>query len=93
MIVCGLGIGPLPIHVMAPEVENGTLWWLPPYDNPPAVDIFLVANPTKRLIRAETEFINAQFSNRGYSPYFRYNLSLICPRLYRKFGTYLRFKN
>ena len=35
----------------------------------------------------------AQFSNRGHSPYFRYNLSLICPRLYRKFGTYLRFKN
>ena len=35
----------------------------------------------------------AQFSNRGHSPYFLYNLSLICPRLYRKFGTYLRFKN
>ena len=74
MIVCGLGIGPLPIHVMAPEVENGTLWWLPPYDNPPAVDIFLVANPTKRLIRAETEFIkrlraeivNTSLSERTY---------------------------
>ena len=38
-------------------------------------------------------FFFAQFSNRGHSPYFRYNLSLICPRLYRKFGTYLRFKN
>lgn len=57
MIVCGLGIGPLPIHVMAAEIEKGTLWRLPPYDKPPAIDIFLATNPTKRLIRAETEFI------------------------------------
>ena len=43
--------------------------------------------------RRSVRMIFAQFSNRGHSPYFRYNLSLICPRLYRKFGTYLRFKN
>ena len=43
--------------------------------------------------RSRNCFHITQFSNRGYSPYFRYNLSLICLRLYRKFGTYLRFKN
>ncbi len=53
MIVCGLGIGPLPVHVVEREVKDGLLWRLPPYKNPPAVDIFLVTNPKKRLNRAE----------------------------------------
>ncbi|QGX99085.1 LysR family transcriptional regulator [Roseovarius faecimaris] len=53
MIECGMGIGSLPIHVMERDVASGRLWRLPPYESPPAVDIFLVTNPAKRLNRAE----------------------------------------
>ncbi|SDN30727.1 DNA-binding transcriptional regulator, LysR family [Lutimaribacter pacificus] len=53
MILCGLGIGALPVHVVQGDVDAGRLWRLPPYDDPPAVDIFLVTNPRKRLNRAE----------------------------------------
>ena len=53
MIQCGMGIGSLPIHVVERDVADGRLWRLPPYNDPPAVDIFLVTNPSKRLNRAE----------------------------------------
>lgn len=53
MIVAGLGIGPLPLHVVRREVEDGALWRLPPYNDPPQIDIFLVVNPAKAMNRAE----------------------------------------
>jgi DNA-binding transcriptional LysR family regulator len=59
MILCGLGIGPLPVHVVERDVRDGLLWRLPPYDDPPMVDIFLVTNPKKRFNRAEAKFIDA----------------------------------
>lgn len=59
MVLCGLGIGPLPIHVARRDLEAGLLWRLPPYKAPPPVDIHLVTNPGKRLNRAETGFIDA----------------------------------
>ena len=59
MIQCGLGIGPLPVHVVKRDVENGLLWRLPPHKSPPAVDIYLVVNPRKRFNRAESIFIEA----------------------------------
>ena len=59
LISCGLGIGPLPIHVVRQDLENGTLWRLPPYENPPAVDIYVVTNPASRLSRAEGKFLAA----------------------------------
>jgi len=59
LISCGLGIGPLPIHVVSRDIENGTLWHLPPYDEPPAIDIFVVTNPASRLTRAENRFLAA----------------------------------
>jgi len=59
MIVNGLGIGPLPIHVVQRDVEDGILWRLPPYDNPPAIDIYLVWNPRTALNRAESEFLDS----------------------------------
>lgn len=58
MIRCGMGIGSLPIHVVEDDVANGLLWRLPPYDSPPEIDIFLVANPRKRLNRAEELFVS-----------------------------------
>ncbi|MCR9112996.1 MAG: LysR family transcriptional regulator [Rhodobacteraceae bacterium] len=59
MIECGLGIGSLPIHVTKRDVASGRLWRLPPYEEPPEVDIFLVTNPAKRLNRAEDLMINS----------------------------------
>lgn len=57
MIVAGLGIGPLPVHVAARDVADGLLWRLPPYDDPPAIDIYVVSNPNTRFNRAERSMI------------------------------------
>lgn len=53
MIVAGLGIGPLPIHVVRRDVEDGLLWRLPPYEDVPAIDVHVVWNPRARMNRAE----------------------------------------
>ncbi len=57
MILAGLGIGPLPVHVASKDVEAGLLWRLPPYDAPPAIDIYAVTNPGTRFNRAEQYLI------------------------------------
>lgn len=59
MILAGLGIGPMPMHVVEPDVAAGRLWPLPPYENPPAVDVYLVTNPATPLNRAEAAFVDA----------------------------------
>ena len=56
MVTCGMGIGAFPIHVVRSYVERGLLWRLPPYEDPPEVDIFLVTNPRKLNNRAERVF-------------------------------------
>jgi len=53
MIMCGLGIGSLPLHIARADERNGLLWRLPPYDDPPAIDIYLVWNPRAHFNRAE----------------------------------------
>lgn len=58
MIIAGVGIGPLPIHVVERDVDDGLLWRLPPYDDPPAVDIFLITNPRSAMSRAERLFLS-----------------------------------
>ncbi len=58
MIVAGLGIGPLPLHVARRDVRDGILWRLPPYDTPPAIDIFLLVNPDKAMNRAEKALLS-----------------------------------
>lgn len=57
MIVAGLGIGPLPLHVVAEDVASHKLWRLPPYDAPPAIDVHLVWHPRARPNRAEAAFL------------------------------------
>jgi len=57
LINAGLGIGPLPIHVVQSATDRGQLWQLPPYIDPPAIDIYLVTNPRMSLSRAERFFI------------------------------------
>jgi DNA-binding transcriptional LysR family regulator len=59
MIIGGLGIGPLPLHVMTRDQEAGLLWRLPPYEDPPVIDIYMVYNPRAHLNRAERHFIEA----------------------------------
>lgn len=65
MIVAGLGIGPLPIHVVERDVQAGMLWRLPPFDDPPAIDIYLVTNPRATLGRAERVFLDALRARAG----------------------------
>ncbi|TIT63867.1 MAG: LysR family transcriptional regulator, partial [Mesorhizobium sp.] len=36
----------------------GMLWRLPPYDAPPAIDIFLLTNPDKAMNRAEKALLS-----------------------------------
>ncbi|PLX38324.1 MAG: LysR family transcriptional regulator [Hyphomicrobiales bacterium] len=57
LIVAGLGVGPLPLHVVERDVRDGLLWRLPPYDDPPAIDVFMVFNPNARMNRAEEAMI------------------------------------
>lgn len=68
MISAGLGIGPLPIHIAKRDVHDGRLWRLPPYENPPAVDIYLVTNPRARLTRTECAFIDTLLDHAGITP-------------------------
>jgi len=68
MIVAGLGIGPLPIHVVERDVRAGLLWRLPPFEAPPAIDIFLVTHPRARLGRAERLFIETLTAHAGADP-------------------------
>jgi len=56
MIVCGLGIGPLPEHIAAPDVEGGLLWSLPPRGGVAPVDIHVAWNPSARFTPAEIAF-------------------------------------
>jgi DNA-binding transcriptional LysR family regulator len=58
MIIAGLGIGPLPLHVARRDVADGLLWRLPPYQAPPAIDIFLLVNPDNTINRAEKALLS-----------------------------------
>ncbi|GAB5470282.1 MAG: LysR family transcriptional regulator [Rhodospirillales bacterium] len=58
MIVAGMGIGPLPLHIAEQERIGGDLWRLPPYEDPPEVNIWLVWNPTAKLNRAEARLLD-----------------------------------
>ena len=58
MIISGLGIGPLPLHVVREDVERGRLWRLPPYESPPAIDVHVVWNPLAKRNRAEAAMLN-----------------------------------
>lgn len=57
MIVAGLGIGPLPLHVVEEDIKLHKLWRLPPYAAPPAIDVHLAWHPKARHNRAEAAFL------------------------------------
>ena len=59
LIIAGFGIGCLPEHVVAADVEAGRLWPLPPFDGIADVDIHLLWNREQRMSRAETIFLES----------------------------------
>ncbi|MNJ31234.1 LysR substrate binding domain protein [compost metagenome] len=59
LVIAGFGIGCLPAHVVAEDVEAGLLWPLPPHAGIADVDIHLLWNREQRMSRAETVFIEA----------------------------------
>jgi DNA-binding transcriptional LysR family regulator len=59
LIVCGLGIGPLPEHIAEQDVIEGHLWPLPPEDGIAPIDVHIVWNPQGRYNRAERAFLTA----------------------------------
>lgn len=58
MIIAGLGVGPLPLHVVRRDLEDGLLWQLPPYEKLPEIDVHVVWNPSAKMNRAETAMLN-----------------------------------
>lgn len=59
MILANIGIGALPLHVASRDVELGRLRQLPPFDDLPLVNIYLVTNPARHLSDAEAAFLAA----------------------------------
>ncbi|KFE34520.1 LysR family transcriptional regulator [Thioclava atlantica] len=59
MIVAGVGIGALPLHVAKRDVDSGRLRQLPPYDDLPMVNIYLLTNPLRKQSDAEAAFLDA----------------------------------
>jgi DNA-binding transcriptional LysR family regulator len=58
LIVCGLGIGPLPEHIAAQDVADGHLWPLPPAEGIAPIDVHIVWNPQGKFNRAEQAFLD-----------------------------------
>ncbi len=56
MIMAGLGIGPLPIHVVERDVLNGRLWQVTSHA-PVPIDVYTLQNPRAILNPAEEEFL------------------------------------
>ncbi|UWQ50662.1 LysR family transcriptional regulator [Leisingera caerulea] len=59
MIMANIGIGALPLHVASQDVAAGRIRQLPPYDELPMVNIYLITNPARRQSDAETAFLSA----------------------------------
>lgn len=59
LVIAGYGIGCLPEHVVAADVDAGLLWRLPPSEGIADVDIHLLWNREQRMSRAELTFIEA----------------------------------
>lgn len=56
MVRAGWGIGCLPEHTVAVDVEQGKLWPLPPYDGVADIDLHLIWHQDARLGLAEQTF-------------------------------------
>src|SRR6056297_667236 len=59
MIMSNIGIGALPLHVAKQDVAAGHIRQLPPYENLPQVNIYLISNSARRYSEAEAAFLSA----------------------------------
>lgn len=59
MIMANIGIGALPLHVAKQDVAAGHVRQLPPYEDLPMVNIYLLKNPARRQSDAEAAFLSA----------------------------------
>jgi DNA-binding transcriptional LysR family regulator len=59
LVIAGFGIGCLPEHVVAADVDAGLLWRLPPHEGIADVDIHLLWNREQHMSRAETIFLES----------------------------------
>lgn len=84
MIVAGLGIGPLPLHVAERDLADGLLWRLPPYENPPQIDIWLVWNPAAKLNRAEAGLLDLLRRRIAAAPLSERTYAAPAPRAVRR---------
>lgn len=58
MIISNIGIGALPVHIAERDVKLGLLRQLPPVTRLPAIDIFLLSNPRRKLTDAEVALLD-----------------------------------
>ena len=59
MIMSNIGVGALPLHVGEQDVAAGHIRQLPPYDNLPMIQIYVLSNPTRRFSDAEAVFLSS----------------------------------
>lgn len=59
MIMANIGIGALPVHVAQQDVIAGHIRQLPPYEDLPMVNIYLISNPARRQSEADAVFLTA----------------------------------
>ena len=57
--MANIGIGALPLHVAKQDVAAGHIRQLPPYENLPMVNIYMLHNPARRKSDAEAAFLSA----------------------------------
>lgn len=57
LIGANIGVGMLPTHLARPYVDGSLLWQLPPYDDLPTQDVFVITNPAAMLNPAEQAFL------------------------------------
>lgn len=59
LLIAGVGIGCLPEHVVAADVDAGLLWRLPPDEGIADVDIHLLWNREQKMTQSETVFLES----------------------------------
>ena len=59
MIISGLGVGPLPMHVAARDLRDQLLWQVPPFEDLPPIDVYLVWSERATKNRAEQILLDA----------------------------------
>ena len=74
LIIAGFGFGPLPVHVVEEDVRRGLLWRLPPYENPPEINVYLAFNPVARRTRAEALLLDRLVTAISQTPLEEQNL-------------------